>query len=150
MPHRPGRPTSNFSCAGDRVIVYLSASALYEMLAICQRSADEHHIIYSLTKSVSMNITRQESLIRLPSTCTTRSCRTHTPSLSLVISYQRILRMKRPYGRKRETCALGGNTLIRTFRYANEDVKREEERKHKNHSYAYQPLIAQHQTHVIS
>ena len=123
--HIANKAVNNFAYADDLAIVCPSASALNDLLRICEDFARHHYIQFSTNKSVCMNI--------CPSSCHLSS-RPDIYFCGTVLEYVEkftylghviIEDFNDDEDVKKETrnlCARG-NALIRTFYFANFDVK---------------------------
>ena len=123
--HVDETPMNNFSYADDLVIVTPSASALNDLLNICDRFAKDHYIIFSTTKSVCMRI--------LPNRVTLNSCPTvylGNERLNFVDSFNYLghtitsdFKDDRDIRKEMRKICYRGNCLIRGFKFCNEEVK---------------------------
>ena len=123
--HIAGKPTNNFAYADDLAIVCPSTCALNELLSICQLFANDHHIIYSPTKSVCMRILPgSDQGVSLPGIYLNDSKLAYVDTFTY-LGHIITKEFKDDDDIQKETrklCARG-NTLIRTFKFANKDVK---------------------------
>ena len=123
--HLGDKPMNNLSYADDLVLVAPSASALNDLLHICDTFASGHHIIFSASKSVCMRI--------LPSRIKIGNC----PSIYLGRDKLEFVDEFNYLGHSitsdfsddtdilkemRKLC-YRGNCLIRKFKFCNNDVK---------------------------
>ena len=64
--HVSNVPVNNFAYADDFALVCPSATALNDMLRVCESFAADHYILFSTTKSVCLNITSPNCRIANP------------------------------------------------------------------------------------
>ena len=123
--HIGGIPMNNFSYADDLAIVSPSASALNELLKLCEGFADDHHVIFNTVKSVCM--------------CIMPNCHTFNTCPSIYLSGEKLIHVesftylghvisidfKDDADIRREIRSLSarGNTLIRKFKSCTSEVK---------------------------
>ena len=123
--HIGGLPTNNFSYADDLVLVSPSPTAANELLQECDKFAKENYIIFSTTKSVCMRV--------LPKSLKLNGC----PSiylggtrLSFVDSFNYLGHLlvsdfddDEDIRKESRKLCYRGNSLIRKFKFCNDDVK---------------------------
>ena len=125
--HIAGEPTNNFSYADDLALVSPSATALNDLLRICDNFANDHYIVYSTTKSVCMCIPAKRAPPLVPPSIYLGGSKLEYvesfPYLGHIITAD----FTDDEDIKKETrniCARG-NTLIRKFKFCNDEVKRQ-------------------------
>ena len=123
--HIANRPMNNLSYADDLVLLAPSASAINDLLKICDTFANSHYIIFSPTKSVCMKVLPNGfKLNKTPSVylgnvklsfVDTFNYLGHTISVDFTddVDIRKELR---------KLC-YRGNHIIRTFKFCNQDVK---------------------------
>ena len=125
--HVAGKPMNNFSYADDLVLACPSASALQDMIGVCESFARNNYIKFSILKTKCMCICLKDGLIRNP------------PNIYLDGSVVEYVNRFKYLGhiitrdfcddddimREVRSLSIRGNTLIRKFNFCSHDVKKE-------------------------
>ena len=123
--HIAGKISNNFAYADDLAIICPCASALNELLSVCDGFARDHYITFSTSKSVCMCVTpRGLRLNTLPSVYLSEVKLSYVDSFTY-LGHIITSEFNDDEDIKRETRSLcvRGNVIIRKFQHCNTDVK---------------------------
>ena len=123
--HIAGTPLNNFSYADDLAIVAPSATAMNELLGICDKFAADNHIVYNTTKSVSMVILPPRMKFETVPNLYLNNCILNFVDKFKYLGY--ILNKEftddDDIRRERQRLCIRGNMLIRAYNFCSLEVK---------------------------